>query len=178
MQQIECVSVYPQQRYSRLEPKLVALKLFLDALGIPADIDTVEDRKRVQKAVYLGQISGPNLGYRFNWYHMGPYSPALTRDYYELAGELENDPEAVRDKSLRESALQRLRETADLLKPPPTVPLDQPDWLELLASYHFLRQISHYSRAKAIALLTEQKAHVADYVASAEAALRAARLLN
>ena len=34
-----------------MEPKLVALKLFLDELEIPASIETIDDRKKVQKAV-------------------------------------------------------------------------------------------------------------------------------
>src|SRR3712207_9330456 len=42
-------------------------------------------RKRVQKAVYIGQLTGVDLGYRFSWYVKGPYSTALTRDYYDLA---------------------------------------------------------------------------------------------
>ena len=57
-----------------MDAKLITLRLFLDALGQSVDIETVDDRKRVQKAVYLGQLSGVDLGYRFSWYVMGPYS--------------------------------------------------------------------------------------------------------
>ena len=56
-----------------MEEKLVVLKLFLDELGIPDSIDTVDERKRIQKAAYLGQLSGVDLGYRYGWYKMGPY---------------------------------------------------------------------------------------------------------
>ncbi len=56
-----------------METKLLVLKLFLGALGIDDSIETVDDRKRVQKAVYLGQLSGIDLGYRYGWYRMGPY---------------------------------------------------------------------------------------------------------
>ena len=68
-----------------MENKLIALKVLLDQLGVPDSIETIDDRKRVQKAVYLGQLSGVDLGYRFGWYVFGPYSPALTKDYYSLA---------------------------------------------------------------------------------------------
>ncbi|HZZ71301.1 MAG TPA: hypothetical protein VFE24_03555, partial [Pirellulales bacterium] len=60
-----------------MNPNSIAIKLMLDELGIPETIATVDDRKRVQKAVYLGQRAGMNLGYRFGWYVRGPYSSAL-----------------------------------------------------------------------------------------------------
>lgn len=60
-----------------MDSNLIALKLFLDDLGVSADIETIDDRKRVQKAVYLGQAAGADLGYRFGWYLLGPYSPSL-----------------------------------------------------------------------------------------------------
>ena len=63
-----------------MEPRLIALRLYLDQLGVSSDIETVSDRKRVQKAVYLGQLSGVDFGYRFGWYLMGPYSTTLTED--------------------------------------------------------------------------------------------------
>ncbi len=50
-----------------MEARQIVLKLFLSTLGVPADIDTVNDRKRVQKAVYIGQLTGVDLGYRFGW---------------------------------------------------------------------------------------------------------------
>ncbi len=48
-----------------MDNKEVALKLILDGVNIDCSIDTLDDRKRVQKAVYLAQLSGVDLGYRF-----------------------------------------------------------------------------------------------------------------
>ena len=63
----------------------INLKLFLDALEISSEISTLEDRKRVQKAVYIGQEAGVDLGYSYGWYLLGPYSPELTQNYFTLA---------------------------------------------------------------------------------------------
>ena len=47
-------------------------------------IDTFEDRLRLQKIIYIAKHFGINLGYSFNEYLRGPYSPELADDYYEL----------------------------------------------------------------------------------------------
>lgn len=54
----------------------------LRELGVPMSINSMEDRIAMQKAIYLAQVSGADLGYRFNWYVRGPYCPDLARDYY------------------------------------------------------------------------------------------------
>jgi uncharacterized protein YwgA len=47
-------------------------------------IDTFEDRLRLQKIIYIAKHFGIDLGYSFNEYLRGPYSPELADDYYEL----------------------------------------------------------------------------------------------
>ncbi|RZN34949.1 MAG: hypothetical protein EFT35_08865 [Methanophagales archaeon ANME-1-THS] len=41
-------------------------------------------RLRMQKYVYLARFFGFDLGYEYNLYLRGPYSPALAEDYYRL----------------------------------------------------------------------------------------------
>ena len=154
-----------------MEAKLEALKLFLDALRIPADIDTVAERKRVQKAVYLGQLSGVDLGYRFGWYIMGPYSPPLTRDYYQLADALATSAGDI-SATLRPDASEKLAAVAPLLTVPSSVPLSQEDWMELLASYDYLRRVSGFSHEQTVTQLQREKSHVAAYVDQAVDALK------
>ena len=38
-----------------------------------------DDRLRLQKIVFLSRQLGHDLGYSYNWYARGPYSPSLTR---------------------------------------------------------------------------------------------------
>ncbi|MEX2163728.1 MAG: hypothetical protein WD823_05745 [Sulfuricaulis sp.] len=159
-----------------MDPKRLALKLVLDTLGVDPSIETIDDRKRVQKAVYLGQLSGVDLGYRFSWYVMGPYCPALTRDYYTLAEELTLD-EGAEAATLRPAVVERLEDIRPLLSPAEASNLSQENWLELLASYHYLRSVSGQSDVAAAETLTAKKPHISHEAPLARAALEAAGLI-
>lgn len=54
----------------------IANGLIFQALGISKD--TFDDRLLSQKKMFLLQELGVNLGYTYNWYVHGPYSPDLT----------------------------------------------------------------------------------------------------
>jgi uncharacterized protein YwgA len=154
-----------------VESSQIALKLFLDELGIPCDIDTLDDRKRVQKAVYLGQASGADLGYRFSWYLMGPYSPALTRDYYALAETIEFRKKEIEGRRLKKEVIEKLSSIKKILTPPTDISLTQESWLELLASYDYLKRVSRYSRQQALKVIRDQKTQLSPFVEKAEQAL-------
>lgn len=66
--------------------RMERLACVLRALGLDwqRPVDTFEKRLKMQKMVYLLEILGEDVGYGFNWYKRGPYSPDLTRDAYEL----------------------------------------------------------------------------------------------
>ena len=155
-----------------MEQSQVALKLLLDALGVAPTIDKVSQRKAVQKAVYLGQVSGVDLGYRYNWYRMGPYSPGLTRDYFALAGTLAGPDDPTKGFELREPVRAKLASVRPLMAVPDGVSLSQADWLELLASVHFLRARRGLSPAEIRDVLTKEKPHVVSYLNQAIAALQ------
>jgi uncharacterized protein YwgA len=55
-----------------MDRQQIGLKLTLDALSLPARLDTFADRLVVQKAIYLAQVAGVQLGYHFHWYLRGP----------------------------------------------------------------------------------------------------------
>lgn len=46
--------------------------------------DKFISRLRMQKYVYLAKLFGCDLGYEYNLYLRGPYSPGLAEDYYQL----------------------------------------------------------------------------------------------
>lgn len=161
-----------------MDTKLIVLKLFLDALDIKDKIETVDDRKRVQKAIYLGQLGGVDLGYRFGWYLMGPYCPSLTKDYYALAGELAARSTDYKGKSLKDSVKNSLSSIAPLLRSPGDIELAQENWLELLASTHFLLTISGLDYNSAHEALRQKKPHVERYFEKAVATLKSHTLLH
>lgn len=149
----------------------VALKLLLDELGLQPDIRTVQERKTVQKAVYLGQASGVDLGYRYNWYIMGPYSPELTKDYFALGESLQTDDDRSIDYALQDPVKSRLARVKGILTPPEGVALNKPEWLELLASVHYLLRARNMAWSEAIDYLRIKKRHVAPYADRAHGVL-------
>jgi len=160
-----------------MEAKLIALKLILDELEIPDTIDTIDDRKRVQKAVYLGQLAGVQLGYRFGWYKKGPYSPDLTKDYYaleEAIGIGESDYKHVKLQNAVKSQLERVK---PLLIVPSGVALEQEDWLELVASVHYLAKISKRDEQRTKAVLEDEKPQLVPYLDAARHQLLSVQML-
>lgn len=89
----------------------------------------------MQKAVYLAQVSGFDLGYRFNWYVRGPYCSAVADAYYSLA---ENP-----DKGEYTLSAQLKKEVAKAKTVVDNNPADVPQhrWLEAVASLDYMRRV-------------------------------------
>ena len=97
----------------------------------------------LQKAIYLAQAAGVNLGYYYHWYLYGPYSPSLTRDEYAIAMDISADMDESEGWKLDDSSSQRLERIRGIFKELKGDDLAKK--LELLASVHFLidrRQVS------------------------------------
>lgn len=139
----------------------VTLKLVLDALGISPDISTINDRKRVQKAIYIGQKAGVDLGYSYGWYLLGPYSPELTQDYFTLNNDLSIGDISYEKFKLVQPLQAKLDKVKDLMTPPHNIPLSQEDWLELLASIIYLMSDSNLSRTKET--ISSEKPHLYEH---------------
>jgi hypothetical protein len=123
-------------------------------------------------------VGGVEFGYRFNWYLYGPYSPALTRDYYKLSEEMiEGDVQADRAE-VSDSEYAALRRLGKALAETKPRELSDEDWLVLLASLHFLRTSSRLPRDEAIKVLERQKEKLAPYSGEAENALMRLGLLT
>ena len=156
-----------------MENRLVLLKLVLEALSLPLNISSRARRKTLQKAVYLAQQLFPPLGYRYNWYVLGPYSPALARDYYSLSTEADVSTRGFR---LSEAARRKIALLKPWLKPPPEVDLATDSWLELLASLHYL--VTSVDAKNANQILGDAKPHLIPFREQAREALRSLALLR
>jgi hypothetical protein len=161
-----------------MEQRCVALKLLLDAVAIPSQIRTVADRKRVQKAVYLIQLTGVDLGYQYGWYLMGPYSPALTRDYYNLAAALDEGDNETAGLELRGPVRERVDSIKSLMDVPDYIKFDQPSWLELLTSVHYLQKVRGLGEAAADQELKKSKPTLAPWAFAARQELKNRSLLS
>jgi uncharacterized protein YwgA len=119
-----------------MDRQQIGLKLTVDGLNLPFQINTFEDRLILQKAIYLAQAAGVNLGYYYHWYLHGPYSPSLTRDEYAIACEHGQGIDESEGWKLDDESTERLKKLQNLIPKG-----DRPEVrkkLELLASVHFL----------------------------------------
>ena len=157
----------------RVDPRLIALKLVLDALNVPTKPESLRARTKIQKAVYLAQSAGAPLGYDFGWYVKGPYSTSLTQDYYALSRE-DDGAEGYRLDDQVQSSLSKLGKPAEV---PVGIKLSDAEWLELLASVHFLRKVSRKDEAAALEILRKQKPRLVEYARAAEGKLQEMSLL-
>ncbi len=128
-----------------MDRQQIGLKLTLDALGLPLRLDSFDDRMALQKTIYLCQQAGVHLGYRYNWYLRGPYSPDLTRDAFELKAEQGSGFDDTTGWNLDGPSIHRLKKINPLLESHPES--QRPRWLELLASVLFLKR-SYDGRSK------------------------------
>jgi uncharacterized protein YwgA len=105
------------------------------------NVASFKDRLVFQKTVYLLQARGVFLGYSFNWYLHGPYSPVLARDGFELATIYDGlDPYHFGDANTEVSFdrfCKFINEHAT-----------DANWLEAAASIHFLRKAYPFESKK------------------------------
>lgn len=99
--------------------------------------ETFEDRLICQKKIYLLQELGINLGYSYNWYIRGPYSPDLTSYVYNKLDVLSDYD--FSGHSLSAKANERVQKVNNLANVTPKT-LSQASWYELLASVLYLQK--------------------------------------
>lgn len=146
-----------------MDSKLVLLGLYLNELGVDQAIDTKEKRLILQKAVYLAQAAGADLGYRYSWYVNGPYSTDLTRDYYRLSEERPPDF-ANTEYELRNDIRNPLQHIKPLLTRPDNWNKSAADWFELLASLDYAMRVNGMAAGDASQYVARHKPHLADSV--------------
>jgi uncharacterized protein YwgA len=103
----------------------------LKMLGIDPKLETFTERKLLQKLVYLLQVFGVKLGFDYDWYLHGPYSPSLTRTLYEII-ELKQFPH----EELNSTEIARINKLKSFLGDD----ILSSDKLELLVSIHYIRE--------------------------------------
>lgn len=126
-----------------LNPTKTELASVLTRLGISFDLSTFSKRLVLQKKIYLTQLCGHDLGYRFGWYLRGPYSKSLTAEAFELVEEVQSGA-AEFDEPHFDEAKASVFDTANRVwEKPVGIDVANDDWLELLASMHYLRHIAY-----------------------------------
>lgn len=123
----------------------ILLKLILDEVELgDIKLETFQDRLCLQKKIYLVQVAGLDLGYRYNWYLRGPYCPVLTKNAYLLKEEIDNSENEFDDYVLNEKAQEYVETAQQIWNIPSDLSVAEPQWIELLASIHYLKAIAYW----------------------------------
>jgi len=147
----------------------ILLKLVLDKIGFGnlEEISNFTKRKILQKKIYLLQLTGLDLGYRYNWYLKGPYCPALADATFTLREEIKYDDEF--DKyELNSKTVRKLDKLDEIIALPDALQTEESEWLELLASLHYLKHIAYWAGKndpqfeKVFEKLSKSKPHFAE----------------
>ncbi|MCB9654401.1 MAG: hypothetical protein H6729_09770 [Deltaproteobacteria bacterium] len=156
----------------------ISALLILKELGIGYKMESFADRLSVQKSLYLAQAAGVDLGHYYNWYLRGPYSPTVTQDIFDA---IENYDVAtqIKEWELDQKTREGLSKLSTSFQPKEETA--QPDWLELLASVHFLVKRQQVSTANPLALKSKLESYSKFFsekqVSAALQQLQAAELL-
>lgn len=111
----------------------VANGMVFQALGIKKD--SFEDRIISQKKIFLLQEMGIDIGYSYNWYIRGPYSPDLTTYIYDNLDMLKDHD--FSEYRLSDAAKSKIDVINRLEKEKPQS-LTVVAWYELLASLLYI----------------------------------------
>lgn len=121
-------------------------------------------RLEMQKAIYLLQDMGVPVGdYGFRWYQHGPYSQSLQDDMYYESGRRCEQVFLSREHA---ESIRRLREA---IKARNTAKYDDSEWIECLASLHYLREnllSFNATEDDVVAALERRKPHLNDHNAN------------
>ena len=101
-------------------------------------IDSFDSRLISQKKIYLLQSLGTDLGYSYNWYVRGPYSPALANYLFSNLDVLEKiDYSQYKLSKNAEDNIEKINKLGEDLK---DTSLSLAKWYELLASLLYIKK--------------------------------------
>lgn len=132
-----------------MEKQRILLKLILDKMDLgDLNLQSFQNRLKYQKKIYLLQLFGLDLGYRYNWHIHGPYCPSLTSDLFTLKEEVEVEKERdYENYKLKENFKRKTDQVKKLWRKKPDS-VNDALWVELLASLHYLKHIAYWGKSK------------------------------
>ncbi len=123
----------------------ILLKLVLDQIELGGlELEYFAGRLTLQKKVYLLQLTGLDLRYRYNWYLRGPYCPSLTENAFLLKDEIESGENDYDEYVLSKPAKDNIEKASTIWGLEGEGNRESGLWLELLASLHYLRHIAYW----------------------------------
>jgi uncharacterized protein YwgA len=104
-------------------------------------IDDIEDRVYLQKAIYLLQLLGVDLRFRFRWYLRGPYSRELALYSFDIRERIDEFKELADSAQIRKVVAEKVSLLKNIVQKQPA-DIGRSKWLELISSVHYVKHIS------------------------------------
>lgn len=149
--------------------ELIALAQCLRALDVKS-FNELEQRISFQKKIYLLEVCGADLGYRFTWDKFGPYSKSLAYcagSYEEYRAEIDEVMDQFEFKDDFKDGINRAKRL--IAKPIEAEKIPESIWVEILSSLHFLSTeagrlpFQREKQVEAKKLLLETKPHLQNH---------------
>ncbi len=119
------------------------LNLCIEKIG-GLNLDTLMDRKLLQKKIYFLQEFGVKLGYSYGFYLYGPYSSELASDAFFLKSMKDQAPDAIETTELSAEEGRAMERALGFFAKLSGEKSEIAYKLELLSSLHFLSDISYF----------------------------------
>lgn len=94
------------------------------------------NRLKYQKLIYLAQATGINIGYGYSWYLRGPYAPHLAQTLFNID---ENPSLFKLGDTIKFKSEPDIQKRIDKLTNILGDHIEDPNYLEVLASLHYLQ---------------------------------------
>lgn len=137
------------------------MPLYKQLYDITFNYSNFDHRMEMQKAVYLLQDMGVPVGdYGFRWYLHGPYSQTLQDDMYFESGR------TFTTFSLVDEHAERINLLRELIHSEQRGEYSLPEWVECLASLHYLKKNVMGFNATSDAVVAElerRKSHLSNH---------------
>lgn len=133
----------------------VLKELYRKVYDEPFDYNKLDNRIKLQKAVYLLENIGVHVGdYSFSWNTYGPYSLELDRDAYICNA---NKEQEVKFSDYAEKGLKKIKSYAGQNGEYSCV-----YWMECIASLLYLKKVFRYKESNLILELQIRKSYLSD----------------
>ena len=140
--------------------------LYEKIYGESFDYGSFGKRMKMQKGIYLIEQFGLNIGeYDFSWYKHGPYSQRLQDDMYEESSRKSTE---LRYSEYAIYIIGRIKEIVGVAKEK-GFKYNLEQWMECLASVHYLNRVFQGNKEKTLQQLVERKPHLNELTANEEA---------
>jgi uncharacterized protein YwgA len=148
--------------------KSLDVTLCLHEMGFKINMKNFEHRLLLQKMIYMLQVFGVDLGFRYGWYLRGPYCSELAHIGYEIYANKDKIPQVTEQYELPGRIRDEITHFQSWVSKKMPSNCDKIKWLELLASLHYLKHFAYFDAPKNKANICSELISLKDWYTPAD----------